>query len=194
MDYGSQGRASEVVNLALPDGAHAVRLMLVCAPGLTSWLISREGLPWGGFSHAMNLLRDGTVIDARSDRQPCVKDGIKRAGVQHRPHDYTTWKRAIVIEWRVHQAVESSWENWLRRQIDDGYDRGAIVGFVLGIRAHARKHWICSALCTGALKHVGVFHDGHASIIDDSDISPSTLAAVSLLGAGGVITFRQGKS
>lgn len=178
--------------LILPVGVHAARYMLVYHPGLSSWAISKEGLPWGGFCHAMNLLRDGTVIDARSDKQPCVKDGKPRAGVQNRPHDYIDWTRVLVIEIPLSAALEATWEAWLHAQVGDDYDGAAIWGFIRGVRLHLRKHWICSALCMGSGRRVGIFHSGHVSLFQDSDISPDVLAAIATCSAGGRIAARYG--
>ena len=174
-----------------------IRFKLVLGYGPSSWMIAKEGLPWGGFSHAINLLADGTVIDARSDKQPCLtKDGkldpVKRAGVQHRPDDYERWKRSVTIEIPVASGMAAKWEKWLHAQVGDDYDGAAIWGFIAGVRDHWRRHWICSALCLGSGREVGVFHSGHLRMLKDSDCSPDVLCWLASAGAKGEIVERYG--
>lgn len=168
------------------------------ASGLSSYLISREGMAWGGFSHVLALLPDGSVIDSRSDAQPWLdpesgKPGAgKLAGVRWRPNFYERWVRLAVVEIPCTERQAADWEGNLRSKIGDPYDPAAILGFIFGLRLHKRGHFICSALQAGAQRRCGLLRNQARSIIPPSGISPDMLFALDTDGLGGTITRRYG--
>jgi hypothetical protein len=118
------------------------------------------------------------LIGARSDRVGGVDPGVQR-----RPPDYEKWKRRIVVEYPNSDAAYPEWEAWLKSQIGMGYDKGDILGFILGTQIMQEGHWICSALQNEALERVKIFRP---CPISSQQITPNSLFLMSTQ-AGGVV-------
>lgn len=131
-----------------------IHLSFVCGADFSSRAIAWYGNGYRGFSHVDSLLSDGWLAGARDDRvQVFEKNRVVEypAGFQLRPADYESWVRRDIVELRVPDGVAEQWDKWLRSQVGKPYDKGAIIGFLLGRDDHQKGHWICSAGACGAL-------------------------------------------
>lgn len=109
--------------------------------GLPSRAIAWWGQGYGGWSHVDYLLPSGEYLGARSDRV-----GGKPPGVQIRPAGYTQWKRRTIIELDCTELEQIAGEAFLTSQINHGYDKANIWGFLTGRELHTPGHWVCSAI------------------------------------------------
>lgn len=157
-----------------------IALQFVCGADLSSRLIAWYGNGFGGWSHVDAVLPSGSLLGARSD----VLEGIP-SGVQIRPPHYERWVRTARVELTVSPQRAQSWEVWLKGQCGKQYDKGSIWGFILGKKDHEANHWICSALQTGALKHIGMLHPFP---IPDSQVTPDALYLIVTAGLGGKVS------
>lgn len=126
-----------------------IRLQFVLGPDWSSRLIAWYGTGYGGYSHVDAVLKDGTLLGARSDTA-----GGQPPGVQIRPANYEKWVRQDRVELAVTPADAAEWERYLRTQVGCPYDKQGILGFILGEKRHTPGYWICSALQTDALEHI----------------------------------------
>jgi hypothetical protein len=162
-----------------------IRLQFVLGKALSSRLIAWYGQGYGGYSHVDAVLSDGSLLGARSDRIT-VKDGhTYPAGVQIRPQGYERWVVRTTVELPCDPLLTIRWEHYLRDQVGEPYDKQAIVGFLLGQRAHAKGHWICSALQRKALRRVTLLH---YCPIPESQTTPDALFQLVTAGLGGAVT------
>lgn len=173
----------------------ALRYKYVCGFGLSSWLISRQGLSWGGFSHVAPMLPDGSHIDARSDIIRAPKGGWKDdagnliaafppaipAGIQHRPGGYEDWLREVVVEVPCTAQQEADAYGYMRRHIGDQYDDAAIGGFISGFAMHGRGRAICSAFTLDILRFVKLTK---GTFIKTWEVPPNTMFMVMTEGMG----------
>jgi len=162
-----------------PCRTASIRLQFVCAADLSSRLIAWYGNGYGGYSHVDAVLPDGSLLGARSD-----KVGGKPAGVEIRPPGYEPVTRRAVVRIPVTSAEAAAWEAWLRSQINEPYDSGAIWGFVLGRADHAQGRWICSALQTGALQ---VIRRLPKLPVPTSQVTPDALLLLAVAIGGEVV-------
>lgn len=121
--------------------------------GASSWLISREGMSQGGYSHIAPMLPDGSYIDARNDAIVAPSNGwsVKgypnyiAPGVQHRPPQYELWKKQTIVEVPWTDEQEAIGLAFLKANIGAQYDQRAIESFVFGVALHGDGQFICSA-------------------------------------------------
>lgn len=157
-----------------------IRMQFVLGSDLSSRLIAWYGQGYGGFSHVDAVLPDGTLLGARNDAI-----GGQPPGVRIRPPEYEKWANRALVELPATDTQAASWQSFLRLQIGDPYDRGAILGFLLGKQDHASGHWICSALQHQALQQI---HFLYPSPIPDSQVTPDSLFQLVTSGLGGKIS------
>lgn len=157
-----------------------IRLHFVLGAGISSRFIAWYGQGYGGFSHVDAILSDGTLAGARSDAI-----GGQPPGFQIRPPNYEKWARTATVELASSPEVAANWEAWQRAQVGSQYDKGAIIGFILGRRTGNRTgYWICSAAQRQGLEQYGFLH---GSPIPDSEITPNTLYSLVTDGIGGTV-------
>src|SRR5689334_19127873 len=106
-----------------------VRLSFVAAQAFSSRLIEWFGA--GGWSHVDNVLPDGRLLGARSDRIRLKSGEVIPAGVQTRPADYETWPKRLIMEVPCTDRQAKDWLSFLMGQLRKPYDRLAIVGFAI---------------------------------------------------------------
>lgn len=154
----------------------SLRWHFVLGTDLSSKLIAWWGQAYGGWSHVDAILRDGTLLGARSDSV-----GGKPPGVQIRPVDYAKWTRRTIIELPCTPYEADTWEAFLRSQVGCGYDKADILGLILGKPLMTAGHWICSALQLDALE---VIHRIPKIPLTPQQCPPNMLAAgLQFLGA-----------
>lgn len=124
-----------------------IAIQFVLGADWSSRFIAWYGQGYGGYSHVDAVLADGSLIGARSDRIGGVSPGV-----QHRPANYARWKRRTLVTFPHTEGAYPGWVSWLDRQIGAGYDKGDILGFILGVSLMQEGHWICSALQDAALE------------------------------------------
>ena len=171
--------AKAVQNAApAPSGAltGAMRLQFVCAANLASRLIAWYGNGYDGFSHVDAILPDGSLLGARADAV-----GGQSPGVRIRPPAYERWTRISRVTIPCSAADAFTWQAWLRSQVGEPYDSDAIWGFILGRSDHAKGHWICSAVQTGALEKVGKMP---RLPVPPSQVTPNSLFLLSVAVGG----------
>lgn len=141
------------------------RIMVVAGRELSSRAI--EGFGGGRWSHMANILSDGTVLDAFSQRMH-LEGKWYEAGVQLRPAGYLEKKYR---RWAMFQAPYDSYldyEEWSRagmHQLGKPYDSDGIIAFAVGlftgryrdrnyVHAHPERSsaWFCDELCA----HMGI--------------------------------------
>lgn len=172
-----------------------LRFKYVCGFGLSSWLISRQGLSWGGFSHVAPMLPDGSHIDARSDVIHAPRGGWKDAagnimaqfspaipsGIQHRPPAYEDWKREVIVEVDCSADQEADAYGYMQRHIGDQYDKAAIGAFIFGFAMHGRGRAICSAFTLDIMRYVKLTK---GTFIKTWEVPPNTMFMVHTEGMG----------
>lgn len=158
-----------------------VTLQFVLGEAWSSRMIAWWGTGMGGYSHTDGVLEDKTLIGARSD-----VIGKVAAGVRLRPVDYEKWKKQTVVTFPNTEGLYPKWSEWLTQQIGCGYDKGDIIGFILGIELMQEGHWICSALQYAALQSVRLLPP---CPIPPQQITPNGLFLM-CCAAGAVITLR----
>ena len=156
-----------------------MKFQFVLGSGLSSRLIAWYGQGYGGWSHVDAILPDGTCLGARSDAV-----GGKPPGVQIRPAGYEKWVRRSVIDLPCPDPQQKIWEDFLRSQINEPYDKADIWGFVLGRELQTKGEWICSALQLAGLETSGVLHKLH---VTPQQCPPNMLFSI-LDTLGGVIS------
>jgi hypothetical protein len=131
---------------------HLPRLQFVCAADLISEAIAWWGVGPGGVSHVDAVMPDGKLLGAHADRILGIAPGVRI-----RPADYGVWIRRIVVEFHSVSDLQAlEWQRWLKAQVGDPYDMGAIRGFLADARLHLRGHWDCSALQTEGIRRLGL--------------------------------------
>lgn len=141
------------------------RVMVVADVGLVSWGIETGG----GWSHMANLLADGSIIDARSDRvhdsrtgKPVLIDGKRiPPGVQRRPGYYLEG----IKKWVVLEAPSTApgnydaWKHALEAQLGKPYDFIGILDFLtespLDRNWRDQTAWFCDELAVFAMEQSG---------------------------------------
>jgi hypothetical protein len=122
--------------------SHA-RVMLVADTGVSSRLI--EWFGGGGWSHFANVLADGTIIDARSDRVAGAPPGVQR-----RPARYLDSERKWVLLQLGAEHQYEPWVNALVSQLGKPYDQIGIWDFATGSvydrNWRDQSAWFCSEL------------------------------------------------
>jgi len=114
-------------------------------------------------SHAEAVLRDGTVI------------GAYGGGVARRANDADADSSSQMFVYIPCMSGQiDAWEAFLVSKIGTPYDYEAIAGFALHKDMHTPGHVICSALITGALRHIGIVSE--KLLKPDHMTSPSDLA------------------
>jgi hypothetical protein len=146
-----------------------IELQFVLGSGLSSQLIAWWGSGYGGYSHVDSVLKDGSLIGARSDNP-----GGHGRGVRRRPPNYEKWKRVYRIALPCTDQQYNDWETYLISQVGDAYDEADIVGLLIGRKLSATGHWICSRLAYKALQ---VANKLYPSVFDSTQITPNTLLA-----------------
>lgn len=126
-----------------------IRLQFVLGAGIGSRLIAWWGNGYGGFSHVDAIMADKSCIGARSD-----KIGLELSGVQRRPAGYEKWVNRRVASLDVKPEEYKAWEDYLIQQVNLPYDKGDIIGLIIGRDLSEKGHWICSELQTAALQRV----------------------------------------
>lgn len=121
----------------------------ILGSGLPSRLIAWYGCGYNGYSHCASVLNDGRYLDARSD----VLGGVP-AGVHIRLPDTETWVKKRRATLQVTEQEYADWEANLRGKIGCPYDKGGIMGFILGKDDHGKGQWFCSALAINAVQHI----------------------------------------
>lgn len=154
-----------------------IALQFVLGASWSSRFIAWYGQGYGGYSHVDAVLEDGTLIGARSDAV-----GGEPPGVQRRPANYERWKRRTLMSFPHTDGAYTSWSSWLMQNIGKPYDKGDIVGFILGVSLMQEGHWICSALQTAALEQVFLLPE---SPVPPQQITPNSLFLM-CIAAGGV--------
>ncbi|MDE2104650.1 MAG: hypothetical protein KGL39_45865 [Patescibacteria group bacterium] len=154
-----------------------ISLQFVLGSSFSSRAIAWFGQGTGGFSHVDAVLPSGELLGARNDAV-----GGKPPGIWIRPAFYEHWVSRCVVELPVAAPEAALWEKWLRLMVGSPYDQGAILGFIFGQKWHEPGHWICSALQTGALKHIGMLH---TLPVNESQVTPDTLLMMVTGGLGG---------
>lgn len=163
-----------------------ITLQFVRGSGLSSQLIAWWGNGYNGFSHVDAVLSTGELLGARSDViKPLDGGAAIPAGVQIRPPFYEKWDKRVVIEIPSAPSETSLWEQYLRKQVNDGYDESDILGLILGTPMSTSGHWICSALQTNAMQYVKKLP---LLGIPPQQVTPNTLAAVAM-AIGGQVRF-----
>ena len=95
-------------------------------------------------------------------------------GVQARPLNYYNYTSEKIIPLDVSPDMEKSFYDFVQSRIGMPYDWRAIVGFIATEQnLHARRHAICSAFMTAALRHCGYFPNALA--VPFHHISPRDL-------------------
>ena len=177
-----------------------IRFKYCCGFGFSSWLISREGLSWGGFSHVAPMLPDGSYIDARSDVIRAPRGGWKDpagnvltafpptipAGIQHRPWNYMNNKREVIVEVPCTSVQETLAYKYLNSRIGDEYDKDAIGSFIFGIPLHSKGHSICSALGLEVMRAVSLT-EGNS--VQTWEVPPDTLFMFQTEGMGARVRY-----
>lgn len=143
------------------------RVMVVADSGLISWGIETGG----GWSHMANLMADGSIIDARSDRIRDTRTGKRclgpdgkpiSPGVQRRPGSYLEG----IKKWVVLQGPEDgngrSYDRWrlaLEAQLGKPYDFIGILDFLtespLDRNWRDQRAWFCDELAVWAMEQAG---------------------------------------
>jgi hypothetical protein len=126
-----------------------LRVDFFLGPDCISRLIARYGANTGGWSHCASVLKDGRLLDARSD----VLAGVP-AGVHIRRPETEPWVRRCSATLEVTDVEYADWEANLRAKITDAYGRSDIVSILIGRPGHHDGQWICSALAINAVQHV----------------------------------------
>lgn len=126
-----------------------IRIDFLLGQDWTSRLIARYGANTGGWSHCASVLKDGRLLDARSD----VLDGVP-AGVHIRKSITERWVRKCTTTLEVTDVEYEEWEANLRAKITDAYGRSDIVSMLLGRPGHHNGQWICSALAINGVQHI----------------------------------------
>jgi hypothetical protein len=89
----------------------------------------------------------GSLVGARSD-----KIGSKPPGLQCRPADYESVKRAVVFHLPVTALEEQSFWSFLYSQEGKAYDKVGIIAFVFNTNSHEMGNYFCSAAMADALE------------------------------------------
>jgi hypothetical protein len=128
-----------------------ITLQFVRGTALDSKLIEWFG---GGsrFSHVDIVLPDGMLLGSRSD----VVGGAS-AGVQIRNPDYVGTQTVLRISLPQTTVLEEHFYRWARSQIGKGYDKTAIIGFVVGRSWQDPDSWFCSEYIAEDLVQVRYF-------------------------------------
>lgn len=151
-----------------------VRLQFVLGSGLSSRAISYFGA--GGYSHVDVVLRDGTLLGARSDEILGIVPGVRI-----RPQGYEDWKKRTVMTLAVTEQQEKDFLDFVVLQIGKPYDSTAIWGFAAGRDWREKDSWFCSELAGAATESAGIVP---TLIAPTCKITPGALATVySAIGA-----------
>jgi hypothetical protein len=161
-----------------------IKLQFVLSPGWTAQLTAWWGMGYNGWSHVDAVMPTGWLLGARDDVIKAPDGLAYKAGVELRPPDYEKWIRRTVVTLKVSQVMADKWQEWLLDQRDRPYDSDAIWGFILGRKQHAKGHWICSALQTGALRQIGKLFK---LPYEPSQVTPDTLFFAVTAGLGGSV-------
>jgi hypothetical protein len=128
-----------------------IRLQFVLGHGLSS-----RAIAWfsaGHFSHVDAVMRDGSLIGARSDWiEPLDGTAAIPPGVQRRPANYEHWKERVVMTLPCDELQEQSFIAFNLSQIGKPYDSTAIWGFVAGRDWRQQDSWFCSELQMAAIE------------------------------------------
>lgn len=146
--------------------------------GLVSDLIALGGA--GDFSHVDIVLKDGTLLGARSD-----KVGGLPAGVHVRPADYTKWSRQVFINVPCTPRQRMRALEFAVAQIGKPYDKLAIVGFLVGRNWRDEDSWFCSELGARVGEVGGFFEEMFSPA---NKIAPVALSLVASAAPGRAIT------
>ena len=146
-------------------------LQFVMGTGIPSELIAWWGSGYSGYSHVDARLADGSLLGARSDTA-----GGQPPGFRSRPAEYEQWQRRCVVTIPATPAEYVQWEQWLLSQVGVGYDKGDILGLILGRPMAQEGHWICSAAQTNALRVVNKLPTPLP--FDEHQITPNTLLSM----------------
>lgn len=148
-----------------------ITLQFVLGSDLASGLIAWWGQGYGGWSHVDYVLEDGSLLGARDD-----EIGGKPPGVQVRPPGYAKWKRTLRLSLQTADYIAAGHKAFMLAQVGLPYDRGDIMGLILGRPIMSDGHWICSACQYAGLETVNLVRKGAPLI--PQQISPNTLAAI----------------
>jgi hypothetical protein len=153
-----------------------IRLQFVLGTGLSSAAIAWFSA--GTFSHVDAILRDGSLLGARSDQV-----GGQHAGVRIRPPYYEHWRSRVVMSLPATPEKELKFYEYLKKQLGKPYDMTAIWGFATGRNWRDPQDWFCSELQAAALEVAEVIPRLYTPA---NKITPATLAT--LLSAIGATT------
>jgi hypothetical protein len=110
---------------------------------------------------------DGMLLGARA-----IQIGDVPPGVRLRKQNYEKWIRRATVTVYVTPQQASDWYTWLYKQEGKPYDEQAILGFIIGCPLHAKGHWICSAVITGAFRAIKKIIN---LAVGDSQVTPDSL-------------------
>src|SRR5271170_1819481 len=126
-----------------------IRLQFVLGRGISS-----QAIAWfsaGHFSHVDAILKDGTLLGARSDQIGSIPPGV-----QIREPFYEPWKERCVMSIPATAQKQTAFTEFLYDQLGKPYDSTAIWGFASGRDWRADDSWFCSELMTAALEAAGI--------------------------------------
>lgn len=154
-----------------------IRVQFVLGSGLSSRAIAWWGQGYNGWSHVDAVLSDGSLAGARSDIiKPLGGGPAIPAGCQIRPANYEKWARVMVMARQVDLGTRSMWDEFFRTRAGKiQYDKGDILGFILGEDKATAGRWICSAWNADAAETLDLIP---SICLPLTQITPNTLSAI----------------
>jgi hypothetical protein len=154
-----------------------IRSQFVLGASCSSRAIAWWGQGYGGFSHVDAVLSDGTLAGARSDIiRPLGGGPAIPAGCQIRPANYEKWTRVMVMSRQVDDGTAQMWDQFFRTRAGKiKYDKGDILGFIIGKDRATPGRWICSAWNADGAQTLDLLP---SICLPLTQITPNTLSAI----------------
>lgn len=128
---------------------------VTCDDPFSDLIRAREGdmARWVGFTPSHAELAGFTTTDGKPGYLGAHDDG----GVMVRPvgYDAATLTHELFVD--VALPAENAACIWALSKVGSPYDWHAIIDYLVPDNFHEPNHFICSALCTGALERGGAF-------------------------------------
>jgi hypothetical protein len=154
-----------------------ITLQFVGSSALSSRLIELKG--GGPYSHVDIVLKDGTLLGARSDAV-----GGQPPGVRIRPPDYESWEHIARISIDSLPYQEANAYAFAQAQLGKPYDTTAIIGFIFNRGWREDDSWICSELAIAMVEQAGIYN--YPPAVPSNKIDPCM--AFALASTIGVVT------